>query len=163
LSQMDVPARQAFIAALVEPGERTAAAAYTNTARYAGRPAGPTVAGALMQHTALAAPFVAAGIIKSLYDLVIYAGFRARRAPGPGDHPGVAAEVHGAVAGAHPGAVGVLAHDVLDPADLAGPRLVLPGPAHRGHVGDPGELGVERGQLGGIAQLLGAAGALQGD
>jgi predicted MFS family arabinose efflux permease len=81
LSQMDVPARQAFIAALVEPAERTAAAAYTNTARYVGRPAGPTVAGALIQHSALAAPFVAAGALKSIYDLVIYAAFRTRRLP----------------------------------------------------------------------------------
>lgn len=76
LSQMDVPARQAFIAAVVEPYERTAAAAYTNTARYVGRPAGPTIAGALMQRTALAAPFLAAGVIKVGYDLVLYAAFR---------------------------------------------------------------------------------------
>ena len=34
LSQMDVPTRQAYVMALVEPQERTAAAAYTNTARY---------------------------------------------------------------------------------------------------------------------------------
>jgi len=46
LSQMDVPARQAFVAAIVEPSERTAAAAYTNTARYVGRPAGPAIGGA---------------------------------------------------------------------------------------------------------------------
>jgi predicted MFS family arabinose efflux permease len=76
LSQMDVPARQAFIAALVQPSERTAAAAYTNTARYIGRPAGPALAGALMQWTAIAAPFVAAGVVKVAYDLVIYAAFR---------------------------------------------------------------------------------------
>jgi MFS family permease len=76
LSQMDVPARQAFIAALVEPGERTAAAAYTNTARYVGRPAGPAIAGALMERTALAAPFLAAGVLKIVYDLAIYAAFR---------------------------------------------------------------------------------------
>ena len=46
LSQMDVPARQAYVMALVEPGERTAAAAYTNTARYLARPLGPVLAGA---------------------------------------------------------------------------------------------------------------------
>jgi predicted MFS family arabinose efflux permease len=77
VSQMDVPARQAFIAAIVDPHERVAAAAYTNTARYLSRPAGPVVAGALMQRTALGAPFVAAGLIKVLYDLTIYALFRA--------------------------------------------------------------------------------------
>ena len=76
ISQMDVPARQAFIATLVQPEERTAAAAYTNTARFIGRPAGPTIAGALMQHASVAAPFVVAGVIKSLYDVVIYVAFR---------------------------------------------------------------------------------------
>lgn len=76
LSQMDVPARQAFIAAIVDPSEMTAAAAYTNTARYLGRPAGPALAGALMQQTTLAAPFLAAGAVKVAYDLVIYAAFR---------------------------------------------------------------------------------------
>jgi hypothetical protein len=76
LSQMDVPARQAFIATIVEPSELTAAAAYTNTARYVGRPAGPALAGILMQRTVLAAPFLVAGLVKVAYDLVVYATFR---------------------------------------------------------------------------------------
>jgi predicted MFS family arabinose efflux permease len=75
LSQMDVPARQAFIAAIVEPSEMTAAAAYTNTARYIGRPAGPALAGVLMQRTVVA-PFLVAGLVKVAYDLVIYVAFR---------------------------------------------------------------------------------------
>jgi MFS family permease len=75
LSQMDVPARQAFIVALVDPDERVAAAAFTNTARYVSRPIGPAVAGALMQ-TATGAPFFIAGGVKVLYDLLIYAAFR---------------------------------------------------------------------------------------
>jgi len=78
LSQMDVPARQAFIAAVVDPHERVPAAAYTNTARYLGRPAGPTVAGLLTQRAAFAAPWVAAGAIKIAYDLTVYVTFRAR-------------------------------------------------------------------------------------
>lgn len=76
LSQMDVPARQAFLAALVPASERTAAAAYTNTARYVGRPWGPAIAGGLMERTAIAAPFLAAGVIKVAYDVVLYAAFR---------------------------------------------------------------------------------------
>ncbi len=76
LSQMDVPARQAFIAAAVAPGERGRAAAYTNSARYIGSPAGPAVGAALMQWVALAAPFVAAGTIKVAYDLTVYGLFR---------------------------------------------------------------------------------------
>jgi len=75
LSQMDVPARQAFVVALVDPDERVAAAAFTNTARYVSRPIGPAVAGALMQ-TAAGAPFFIAGGVKILYDLLIYAAFR---------------------------------------------------------------------------------------
>lgn len=76
LSQMDVPARQAYIAALVEPEERLAAAAQTNAARYAARPLGPVAAGSLMQRAAPAAPFIAAGVIKCAYDLVLFARFR---------------------------------------------------------------------------------------
>jgi predicted MFS family arabinose efflux permease len=75
LSQMDVPARQGYIAAMVDPEERIAAAAYTNTARYAVRPLGPLIAGSLMQGL-LAAPFIAAGGIKVVYDLILFATFR---------------------------------------------------------------------------------------
>jgi MFS family permease len=76
LSQMDVPARQAYLAALVDPEERIAAAAYTNSARYAGRPLGPVGAGALMQEAAIQAPFLAAGAIKVLYDIALFVMFR---------------------------------------------------------------------------------------
>ena len=41
LSQMDVPTRQTYVMALVDPDERTAAAANTNTARNVTRPVGP--------------------------------------------------------------------------------------------------------------------------
>jgi MFS family permease len=76
LSQMDVPARQAYVVTMVDPSERTAAAAYTNTARYVTRPGGPASAGALLQ-VANAAPFIGAGGLKILYDLLLYARFRA--------------------------------------------------------------------------------------
>lgn len=90
LSQMDVPARQAYVVAVVDPAERTAAAAYTNMARYATRPVGPVAAGALMQHVALSAPFLVAGGLKIAYDLALYGMFRnvpladARTAASPG-------------------------------------------------------------------------------
>ena len=41
LGQMDVPTRQAYVMALVDPDERVAAAAYTGTARYIARPLAP--------------------------------------------------------------------------------------------------------------------------
>ncbi len=75
LSQADVPTRQAYVMAVVEPSERTAAAAYTNTARYLTRPLAPLPAGAALRG-ALGAPFVIAGALKSIYDLGLYALFR---------------------------------------------------------------------------------------
>ena len=86
LSQMDVPARQAYVTALVDPEERTAAAAFTNTARYLVRPFGAAGAGLLMQSVAVGAPFVVAGVLKSLYDVLVFARFR--RVPLPEEHPG---------------------------------------------------------------------------
>jgi predicted MFS family arabinose efflux permease len=75
LSQMDVPTRQAYVMALVDPSERTAAAAYTNTARYLTRPIAPLLAGATLR-AALGAPFFIAGALKSAYDLGLYVLFR---------------------------------------------------------------------------------------
>jgi MFS family permease len=77
LSQMDVPTRQAYVVGVVDPEERTAAAAYTNTARYVTRPLGPLAAAPLMQ-VSLGAPFAVAGALKSAYDLALYAAFRRR-------------------------------------------------------------------------------------
>lgn len=75
LSQMDVPTRQAYVMSLVEAEERTAAIAYTNTARYIVRPIGPLAAGAAIS-IAAGAPFVIAGTIKSIYDLALWSWFR---------------------------------------------------------------------------------------
>jgi MFS family permease len=80
LSQMDVPTRQAYVVAVVEPEERTAAAAYTNTARYIVRPLGPLLAGPIIT-VSLGAPFVIAGALKSVYDLGLYALFRHVKLP----------------------------------------------------------------------------------
>jgi MFS family permease len=75
LSQMDVPTRQAYVMAVVDPSERTAAAAYTNTARYLTRPIAPLAAGATLR-VGLGAPFLIAGTLKSVYDLGLYLTFR---------------------------------------------------------------------------------------
>ena len=77
LSQMDVPTRQAYVVAVVDPSERTAAAAYTNTARNLARPLAPLLAGIAIR-AGLGAPFVIAGALKSVYDLGLYAAFRER-------------------------------------------------------------------------------------
>lgn len=90
ISQMDVPARQAYVVAVVSPEERAAAAAYTNTARYAARPAGSALGGYLMQAVSASGPWVAAAALKTVYDLVLLATFR--RVPLPSepapDRPG---------------------------------------------------------------------------
>jgi predicted MFS family arabinose efflux permease len=75
LSQMDVPTRQAYVMALVDPAERPAAAAATNTARYLVRPAGPLLAGATAS-LGLGAPLVLAGAVKAGYDLALWGWFR---------------------------------------------------------------------------------------
>ncbi len=75
LSQMDVPTRQAYIANLVRADERTAAAAYTSTARYVVRPVGPLLAG-VTQQLALGLPFFIGGGLKIAYDLTLWNWFR---------------------------------------------------------------------------------------
>ncbi|MGH8959383.1 MAG: MFS transporter [Acidimicrobiia bacterium] len=75
LSQMDVPARQAYVAELVDPAERTAAAGYTNAARHLVRPAGPVLASWSMGMAA-GLPFIIAGGLKAVYDLILFFTFR---------------------------------------------------------------------------------------
>jgi MFS family permease len=82
LSQMDVPTRQAYLIAVVDPSERTAATAYTNSARYAARPAAPLLAGPSLR-LGLGAPFLIAGALKSAYDLALYLLFHNLREPAP--------------------------------------------------------------------------------
>jgi predicted MFS family arabinose efflux permease len=75
LAQMDVPTRQAYVVAVVDPDERTAAAAYTNSARNAIRPVAPLLAGPSLR-LGLGAPFLIAGALKSVYDVGLYLLFR---------------------------------------------------------------------------------------
>jgi predicted MFS family arabinose efflux permease len=75
ISQMDVPARQSYVVSVVDPEERTAAASYTNTARYVVRPGGAALGGWL-SGIWVAGPFIAAGSLKILYDLVLWTLFR---------------------------------------------------------------------------------------
>jgi len=82
ISQMDVPTRQSYTMAIVEPDERSAAAGVTGIARSLGVAAAPLLAGPLFLGASLAgAPFVIGGGLKIVYDLLLYRGFRARRPP----------------------------------------------------------------------------------
>ncbi len=72
ISQMDVPTRQAFVIAAVDPAERTAAAGITGVARTTGAALAPVVAMPLIASlTHSWVPFIAAGALKIVYDLVL--------------------------------------------------------------------------------------------
>lgn len=77
ISQMDVPVRQAYTMQVVAPDERSAAAGVTGIARSAGAALSPLLAGPLLAIPALAgAPFLLAGGLKIVYDLLLYRGFK---------------------------------------------------------------------------------------
>jgi MFS family permease len=81
LSQMDVPARQAFVMAAVLPEERAAAASITNVPRSLASAATPAFAGWLLANGHLAAPLVIAGAMKATYDLLLLWRFRSTVLP----------------------------------------------------------------------------------
>jgi len=81
LSQMDVPTRQSYTMAVVGADERTAAAGVLAVARNAGAALAPLFTGALLAVPALGLPFLAAGGIKIVYDLWIFALFRHVKPP----------------------------------------------------------------------------------
>ncbi len=80
LSQMDVPARQAYIVSIVPPADRGAAVAWTGAVRGVAQAFGPALAGIAIGAAAFGIPFYAGGGLKILYDLALFAGFRNRRA-----------------------------------------------------------------------------------
>lgn len=80
LSQMDVPTRQSYLAAIVQEHERTAAAGVVNLTRNASWVVGPTLAGWAMTFS-LSAPLYFAGGIKILYDLSLWFAFRRIKPP----------------------------------------------------------------------------------
>ena len=81
LVEMDVPTRQSYVLAIVRPEERTYASGITNLTRNLGWAAGPFIAGAVMQHVALAGPLFIGGSLKIVYDLLLYRSFRKIRPP----------------------------------------------------------------------------------
>lgn len=76
LSQMDVPARSAYVMSVVTPAERPAAASFTAVPRSLASSAAPVITGALFASGAMAAPLLVCGVLKIAYDLALYAGFR---------------------------------------------------------------------------------------
>ena len=93
ISQMDVPTRQSYTMAIVDPDERTAAAGLTNVARSTASALSPTVTGWAFSVAALGLPFFIAGGLKIVYDLLVFFWFRNVRPPEEQHAPMETAEV----------------------------------------------------------------------
>jgi MFS family permease len=77
ISQMDVPTRQSYTMAVVDPDERSAASGVTTIARSIGAAISPALSGVFFAYPALlGAPFLIAGGLKIVYDLLLYRNFR---------------------------------------------------------------------------------------
>jgi MFS family permease len=91
LSQMDVPTRQSYVMAVVDPDERSAAAGVTGIARTTGAALSPALSTPLVASAGLAAlPFFLAGGLKIAYDLLLYRAFTSGRAPDERDRASAA-------------------------------------------------------------------------
>jgi MFS family permease len=82
ISQMDVPARQSYVMAVVTPGERAAAGGVTGVARTVGASVSPFFVGLMFAQPSLwSLPFFLAGTLKIVYDVVLYRQFVTARPP----------------------------------------------------------------------------------
>ncbi len=82
ISQMDVPTRQSYTMAVVEPEERSAASGVTGVARTIGASLSPVFTGLLLSNPALIGlPFVISGVLKIVYDLSLYRSFQSVKPP----------------------------------------------------------------------------------
>lgn len=81
LASMDVPTRQSYVMAVVDPVERTATAGITSLARSAAQSAAPLVAGVALAPLGLGAPLIACGVLKIAYDLALFGAFRSLPTP----------------------------------------------------------------------------------
>ena len=77
ISQMDVPTRQSYTVAVVDPEERSAANGVTNIARTTAAAVSPVVTGTLFSAGGiwLSMPFFLAGGLKLIYDFLLYRSF----------------------------------------------------------------------------------------
>ena len=76
-SQMDVPARQSYVMAVVPPEERAAAATVTNVPRSLASALAPLPAGAMLDASSFGWPLICAGALKAIYDILLLIQFRA--------------------------------------------------------------------------------------
>jgi MFS family permease len=81
LSQMDVPARQSYVMAVVPREERPAAASVTNVPRSLAAALAPLLAGAMLSRSSFGWPLVCGGVAKAIYDVLLLIQFRAVKPP----------------------------------------------------------------------------------
>src|SRR5262249_49944231 len=81
LSQMDVPARQSYVMAVVPPEERPAAASVTNVPRSLAAALAPLLAGAMLRRSGFGSPLLCGGVAKAIYDVLLLIQFRAVKPP----------------------------------------------------------------------------------
>ncbi|MEW5957093.1 MAG: MFS transporter [Chloroflexota bacterium] len=81
ISQMDVPTRQSYTMAVVDPDERSAAAGATTIVRTAASAVAPVLTGTLLGASLFNLPFFLAGGLKIVYDLLLYHNFRTIKPP----------------------------------------------------------------------------------
>ena len=81
LVEMDVPARQSYVMAMVKENERTAASGITNLTRSASWAVSPMIAAPLMGGLTLSAPLFIGPALKVTYDILLYFSFRHIKPP----------------------------------------------------------------------------------
>lgn len=81
LSQMDVPARQSYVMAVVPPEERAAAASVTNVPRSLAAALAPLLTGAMLSRSSFGWPLLCGGVAKAIYDVCLLIQFRAIKPP----------------------------------------------------------------------------------
>jgi predicted MFS family arabinose efflux permease len=81
LVEMDVPTRQSYVMAVVEPHDRTFAAGLTNLSRNVFWAIASGLGGVLMQTLTFSAPLIVGGGLKIGYDVLLYRKFRYIKPP----------------------------------------------------------------------------------
>jgi MFS family permease len=81
ISQMDVPTRQSYTMAVVDPAERAAAAGIANVARTGASALAPLVTGRLFGAALMGIPFILSGSLKIMYDFALYRSFHNLKPP----------------------------------------------------------------------------------
>ena len=81
LAMMDVPTRQSYVIAIVKPEERIKVAGLTNLSRNIPFSTSPILVGYMFQFVSLAFPFILSGVLKTVYDLLLYRSFKKIKPP----------------------------------------------------------------------------------